>query len=410
VNEANYLIVGGGVAGTTAAETIRTNDKTGSITVISDEPYRFYSRILLSKPNFFLEKIPFDQVWLKDESWYTQNGINLLAGRQAMSIDPQNKIVALDDGSKWHYGKLLLAIGTCARKWGVPGADKKGVLPLRTLDDAKEIISRVKTTKQAILIGSGFISFEMAEMLRLAGVDVTLVILESYYWEPLLDETSGRMIEKVLLANGVKILHKSEVAQIEGGEAVEGVVLKDGTKLPCQLIIAGIGVSCVLDWVKSGGVKTNRGVLTDEYLQTSAPDVWAVGDAAEFNDIVIGERVQLGNWVNSQNQGRIAAMNMVGQKQAFKLVSFYTTQGFGITIGFVGNVRVTPDREVVARGSAEEGKYGRLILHNGKLVGATLINLAGELGLIAKLIEKGADLSARKKEIAGLETNLQTLI
>uniref|UniRef100_A0A831YYH3 NAD(P)/FAD-dependent oxidoreductase n=1 Tax=candidate division WWE3 bacterium TaxID=2053526 RepID=A0A831YYH3_UNCKA len=410
MNEVTYLIVGGGVAGTTAAETLRASDKEGSIAIVSDEPHRFYSRILLSKPNFFLEKIPFDQIWLKEESWYAQNRVALLLGRQAAKLDPSGKIVTLDDGSQWRYRKLLLAVGTRARKWGVPGADKKGVLSLRTLDDAKEIISRVKTAKQAILIGSGFISFEMAEMLRLAGVDVTLVILESYYWEPLLDEISGRMIEKALLANGVKIRHKSEVAQIEGGESVEGIILKDGTKLPCQLIIAGIGVDCSLDWVKASGVETNRGILADEYLQTTAPDIWTAGDVAEFNDAILGERVQLGNWVNAQMQGRAAGANMLGQKQPFRLVSFYTTQGFGITIGFVGNVRVTPDREVVPRGSAEEGKYGRLILHQDKLVGATLVNLAGELGSVSKLIEKGTDLSAKKSEISRLGTNLQVLL
>ena len=409
MNEVKYLIVGGGVAGTTAAETIRATDKEGSIAIVSDEPYRFYSRILLSKPNFFLEKIPFDQIWLKDEAWYRQNQISLMLGKEATKLDPKGRVVSLNDGSAWHYEKLLLAVGACARRWSVPGAEKKGVLSLRTLDDAKEVISRVKNIKQAILIGSGFISFEMADMLVMAGVDTTLVILESYYWEPVLDEASGRMIEKVLIEHGVKILHKSEVFQIEGEENVTGVVLKDGTKLPCQLIVAGIGVECPLGWIKEAGVIVNRGILADEYLQTNFADIYAAGDCAEFNDLVLGERVLLGNWVNAQVHGRTAAANMVGGHQPSKMVSFYTTQGMGLAIAFVGNVRVTPDREVVVRGTLEAGSYGRLILHNGKLVGATLLNLTREMGMLAKIIEGGADLTAKKPFLADLKNDLSMI-
>ncbi len=404
------MIVGGGVAGTTAAETIRQNDPQGTITILSDEPYRFYSRIMLSKPNFFLEKIPFEQVWLKSESWYAENKIALLAGKNLTQLDPKGKVATLGDGTQLHYQKLLLAIGACARKWGVPGADKKGVLSLRRLDDAKEIISRVKTAKQAILIGSGFVSFEMAEMLRMAGVEVTLVILESYYWEPLLDEASGRMIEKVLEGNGVKILHKSEVAEVVGGEEVEGVVLKDGTRLPCQLIIAGIGTFCPHDLAKAAGVEVNRGILANEFLETNVPDVWTAGDSAEFNDLVLGERIQLGNWVNAQIQGKVAGANMLGRKQPFKMVSFYTAQGFGIAIAFVGDVRMAPDREVVLRGSPQAGSYGRLILRNGKLIGATLLSLTRELGLLSKLIEKGVNLSPQKQNLSDLSFDLAKLI
>lgn len=410
MTETTYLIIGGGVAGTTAAETIRQSDKEGSIVVVSDEPYRFYSRIMLSKPNFFLEKIPFDQVWLKSEAWYSENKVTLLAGKRATQLDTQNKVATLSDGSQWHYQKLLLAIGTCARKWGVPGAEKKGVLSLRNLDDAKEIISRVKTAKQAILIGSGFISFEMTEMLRMAGVAVTLVILESYYWEPLLDGASGRMIEGVLEKNGVKILHKSEVAEVVGGETVEGVVLKDGTRLPCQLIIAGIGTLCPHEWIKSAGVGVNRGILANEFLETSTPDVLTAGDCSEFNDLILGENIQLGNWVNAQIQGKVAGANMLGQTQPFKMVSFYTAQGFGIAIAFVGDVRLASDREVILRGSPQAGSYGRLILRGGKLMGATLLNLTRELGFLSKLIEKGVDLSPNKQNLSDLSFDLAKII
>lgn len=410
MNEAKYLVIGGGVAGTTAAETLRQSDQEGRIVIVSDEPYRFYSRIMLSKPNFFLEKIPFDQIWLKTENWYPDNRIEFLGGRKAVQLDTAQKVVTLDDGNVWRYQKLLLATGAGARRWDVPGAEKEGVFALRTLDDAKGIIAQVKQTKEAVLIGSGFVSFEMADMLRLAGVAVTLVILESYYWEPVLDETSGRMIEKVLQGHGVKINHRAEVAEVLGEEAVTGVRLKDGRQLPCQLIIAGIGAVCATDLAQAAGIKVNRGILANEYLETSAPDVWTAGDCAEFHDLILGEQIVLGNWVNAQFQGKIAALNMTGRREPFKLVSFYTTSGFGITIAFVGDGRASGGREVVLRGSPQENAYGRLIFQGGKLLGATLINLAREIGSVSKLIEAGQDLSARKSALANLQTDLATLI
>jgi len=405
-----YLIVGGGVAGTTAAETIRQKDDAGTVAIVSDEPYRFYSRIMLSKPNFFLEKIPFEQVWLKDEAWYGKNRVELLAGRKAIKLDSAGKTITLDNGDILNYEKLLLSIGGCARPWPIAGAEKRGIFYLRTLDDAKGVISMVKTSKQAISVGGGFISFEMCDMLRLAGIDVTLLLRESYFWEPMLDETSGRMIEDALEKGGVKIMRNTEVSEIIGENAVEAVITKKGEKIPCQIASVGIGVFCPFTWVAEAGVKVNRGILSDEYLETSVPDIFVAGDSAEFKDLVLGEQIQLGNWVNAQMQGRTAGLNMTGAKNLFSMVSFYTTQGFGITIGFVGDVRPEKDRLIISRGSKEMNSYARLLLKDGKLMGATLINRTQELGPLSKLIEKRTNLAGKESELADVSFSLANLL
>lgn len=406
----NYLIIGGGIAGTTAAETIRKNDPQGGIVLISDEPYRLYSRIMLSKPNFFLEKIPFDQVWLKTEDWYKNNNIEFMGGKKAVSLDTAGKIVGLDDGSKIQYERLLLAVGGCARQWSIPGSDKKGVYYLRTLDDAKAIIAAVKSAKKAVSIGGGFISFEMCEMLRMAGIEVELILRESYYWEPILDEPSGKIIENALEKGGVKIRRGAEVSEVLGGDSVEGVILKDGTTVPCQMIIVGIGVFCPFGWIKSAGVGVGRGIIANEYLETGVPDIWTAGDCAEFNDSILGERIQLGNWVNAQMQGKIAGLNMVGRKAPFRLVSFYTTQGFGITIAFVGDVRPAADQLIINRGLADEGSYARIIVKEGEIIGATLMNRTAELGLISKLIEKDFKVSGWEQELRNAKFDLKSLV
>lgn len=405
-----YVIVGGGIAGTTAAETIRGADKDGSIAIISDEPYRLYSRIMLSKPNFFLEKIPFDNVWLKKESWYAESAIQFISGKKAVGINAGAKIIELDDGRKIQYDKLLLAIGGCARQISNPGSVRKGIFSLRTLDDAKGIIAATKTAKHAVAIGGGFVSFEMCDMLRLAGVEVTLLIREPYYWQTMLDETSGLMIEDALQKGGVNIIKNVEVDKIDGSDHVEKIVLKDGRAIVCDMIIAGVGVFCPLAWIATSGVAVNKGILTDEYLQTNVPDIYAAGDAAEFKDVILEEQVQLGNWVNAQMQGKIAGLNMTGKKEPFRLVSFYTTQGFGITIAFVGDVRLGTDRVIFPRGSAESGSYGRIITKDGEIIGATLMNRTQELGVISKLIETNFKIAGHESELSNPDFKLQDLL
>ena len=410
MSEYKYLIVGGGIAGTSAAEVIRQNDKSGTIAIVTDEPDRLYSRILLSKPNFFLERIPFDQIWLKDSSWYEQNSISLLAQKKAVSLDLASKKVLLDDGSAIGYEKLLLAPGGYPRKWEISGGDKKGIFYLRTLTDARNIIGAVKSAKKAFCIGGGFVSFEMCDMLRLAGIEVTLVLRESYYWEPILDKISGELIEKALEKGGVKIFRNSEVVEIKGGEGAKSAILKTGEELACDMVVVGIGLTPSINWIKSAGVAVNRGILANEYLETNAQDVWAAGDAAEFKDSILEEDVQLGNWVNAQMQGRRAGFNMTGQIESFKLVSFYTTIGFGVSIAFVGDVRPIDGRKIIQRGPDEKGSYARIILKDSEVVGATLINRTQELASISKIIEKNIKVESRESELSDLNFDLKKLV
>ena len=405
-----YLIIGGGVAGTTAAETIRQNDPTGSCMIVSDEPYRLYSRIMLSKPNFFLEKIPFDRIWLKTEEWYTQNNITLTTGKKATKLDPQKKTITLDDGTEVAYEKLLLATGTCVRPWSIPGSDKEGVFYLRTLDHAKQIIAKVKSAKRAVVVGGGFIGFEMCDMLRLAHIETALLLRKERFWSSLLDKRSTDIIETALERGGVTILRNTEVREVKGDKATAGVILTDGTELPCDMIIVSIGAGDTLAWIRDTGVKTDRGIITNEYLATNLPDVWAAGDAAEFTDVIHGEQAQLSNWANAQEQGKIAAHNMCGKREQFRFVSSYVAQGFGITISFAGNVRVADDRSIVGRGVTDGPSWSRIILKNGKIVGATIINNIKEVVAITKLIEKGDDMKQNEQKLADPLYNLTSLL
>jgi len=394
-----YLIVGGGVAGTTAAGTIRQHDPTGSIAIISDEPHYLYSRIMLSKPNFFLGKIPFDQIWLRDESWYKNKNITFIGGRTVTKLDHQDKLIHLDDNSGIKYEKLLLATGTSPRPLAVPGIEKRGVHYLRTLDQGKGIIESVSTVKHAVAVGGGFISFEMANIMHMSGAEVTIIIRENRFWESILDETASRIVEQAIEQNGVKMIRRAQIDHIDGNINVTGVTLQDGTSIPCDAVICGIGAYCNIDWVKDSGIKIDRGILADQHLQTNLPDIWTAGDVSQFSDPILEEEVQLGNWVNAQEQGRIAGLNMLGTKTPFTFVSFYTSHGFDTSITFIGNVSPQKTSSTIIRHGPTTNQHAQIITVGDQVVGAVLINQTPILQALSKIIASNLNVADKKSQL-----------
>lgn len=405
-----YLIIGGGPAGTIAAETIRQLDVSGSITIVTAEPYRFYSRVMLSKPSHFFRSAGQERIWLKTPEWYENNKITLLSGKRATILDPHTKTITLQDGNTIGYEKLLLAHGSEPRPWELPGATKAGVYYLRNFDDVERLRAAIKTAQQAVVIGAGFIGFEMCDLLCQAKVKTTLLMREEYFWQPTLDPSSGSIIEAALTTAGISIIKESEAKQVLGGDCVESLVLQDDQHLPCDLVVVGIGVIYPLGWLASSGLTVNRGVMVNEYLETNLPDVWAAGDVAEFHDLILDETVVLGNWMNAQAHGRVVGANMVGQKQAYKKVSFYSTSGFGTSIAFAGDVRPLPDRMIIERPVPEKKSHVRFVVQRNEIVGATLVNDRINLGYVMKLIENNVKVSPIAAQLADPATDLKTLL
>lgn len=408
--EAQYLIIGGGVAGTTAAETIRQHDRTASITIISDEPYRLYSRILLSKPAVFLGKAPLDQVFLKTEAWYSDNAIVFVAGHAAVALDTVKKVVTLDDGRTITYGKLLLALGTNVVRWTIPGAELPGVHYLRTLQDAKGIMADVKNAKHAAVIGGGFVGFEMCEMLLLAGLVTTLIIRERYFWEPVLDATSGHLIEAALEKGGVKIVRETLTEVVEGTAHVTALKLNSGITLPCDMVMVGIGTHSRVDWVQKAGIICDNNIVANEYLETNMPDVWTAGDIAEYHDVILEEPIRLGNWTNAMMQGKTAALNMIGQHQPYKLVSFYSAHGLGMAITFVGDTRLTGKTTVITRGPSETNHYSRYLIRDNRVVGATMVNRTQDLPALTKIIENRISIESFHQQLSDPAFDLKSIL
>jgi NAD(P)H-nitrite reductase large subunit len=407
----DFLIIGGGIAGTTAAETIRKQSPGASIAIVSDEPHRLYSRVLLSKPGFLLGTQPFESVWMKAEHWYEEERVTLLSGRVASTLDANAKKVTLADGEELEYGKLLLATGTHNREWSIPGADLSGVHYLRTLDHAKGIITDLAAGKHhVVMIGSACVTYEVADILRSKGIEVTEVMREHYFWEPALSEEEAKIVEGRLEERGVTLIRDMEVERVEGTGSVEAVVLKDGRRIACDMVFAFIGVVLPTEWLVSSGIALDRGIVANEYLETSLPDVWTAGDIARFTDIILEDRVMMGNWMNAVKQGEVAAKNMLGEKVRHEMVSFHSSHGFGDMISFAGDGRAREDRTYLFRGNSEERKLGRFILKGSRIVGATMVNRTAELNTIVKIIQNKVDVSDKHAVLQDPAFDLKTLL
>jgi NAD(P)H-nitrite reductase large subunit len=413
VFEAKYVIIGGGIAGTAAAEMLRKEDPRARIIIVSEEPHTLYSRVLLTKANFFLGKIPFERIFLKDDKWYEDLKLELWKGRKAVRIDPNAKEVHLDNWEVLKYEKLLLAVGSSPRPLPVPGADKKNVYYLRTIDDTKRIIEAVKHAKRGIAIGGGIIGFEMAEMMLLAGIDSTFVIARPLYRVGVLGEATARAVEAKVGGSGVRILHETNTTEIVGeGDLATSVRFEDGSEMPCDFVVIGIGtVVPGTDMLREAGIEVNIGIKANEYLETNIHDIYTAGDCAEYYDPIIEDTLILGNWANAQAQGQVAANNMAGRKKKYKYVSFFTTHGFGMAMTYVGDVRQdVRERKVVVRGEPGDPLHGRIIIEGKRVVGAIFFISSKEVSAICKLIETKTDISRKKKQLEDQSIDLMTLV
>jgi len=410
--EAKYVVIGGGIAGTACAETLRKHDKDARIIIVSDEPHTLYSRVLLTKPNFFHGKIPFERIFLKDDKWYEGQRIELWRGRKATSLDPEGHTLTLDNGETLRYEKLLLAVGGSPRKLNVPGADKKGVFYLRTIDETKEIIEAVKHSKKGVAVGGGIIGFEMAEMMQLGGMDVSFAILRDHYRENVIGREASDVIEKAMEEKGIKILHSANTVEVLGDDHVTGLRFEDGSEIEADFVVVGIGTVVPGDFLREAGIEIDRGIKATAKLKTNKKDIYTAGDCAQFYDVLVDEELMMGNWANAQAQGQVAAKNMMGMNEQYKYVSFFTTHGFGHAMTYVGDFRQDLDgREVIERGTPGDPGYGRIVIDDdNQLVGALFMDSTTEVQAIAKLIENNIDIRDKKGELADPNFNIMSLV
>ncbi len=370
----NIVILGGGIAGTTAAEELRKKNADVAITILEQEHHPLYSRVLL--PHYVKGKIPREKVFLKSWEWYSSNRIELMVGVRAEGIDILNRFVKTSEGRELPFDVLILAGGG---ELNVIGGEPRGVSYLRGIDDADELASLLKETlmrpqdeRRGVVYGSGFIALEYINIFKHFGISCDVVMRGSGFWSSTLSAHSQEVLAKKAIDGGV-LLHINETEPtILGEREVTGVRLSSGAEIPCSMMGVGIGMHPDQSYYRDCGIEIDRGIVVNEYLETSHASVYAIGDAAQFFDGNVGRKVVYGNWMNAQSQGRAVAKTIFGERAPFNLVSSYATHLFDMHIVFIGDVdrkAVDEVRQVAATESASVEEFYR----GGKIVGAVLI-------------------------------------
>lgn len=306
---AGIVIVGGGLAATRTAEQLRRSDYDGAVTIVSDEGHLPYDRPPLSKEVLRAEV---DDVTLKPAEFYDENDITVRLGNGACAVDPSAKTVTLTDGSALAYDELIIATGLVPRT--IPSfPDLEGIRVLRSLDESIALRERAGSANSVVVVGAGFIGCEVAASLRGMGVNVVLVEPQPTPLASVLGEQIGALVTRLHQAEGVDVRCGVGVAEVQGTERVEKVVLSDGTELDADLVVVGIGSKPATEWLEGSGIELDNGVVCDDVGRTSAPHVWAIGDVASWRHPV-GHQVRVEHWSNVADQARVMVPALLGKE------------------------------------------------------------------------------------------------
>jgi NAD(P)H-nitrite reductase large subunit len=343
-----YVIIGAGIAGLSAAQAIRSADERGQITLVSDERHLSYSRPGLAY--LLAGDIPESMLfpWSKDDLRQLQ--ASFLQGRAA-GVDSDRRNVSLADGRILPYDVLLLATGAPAVMPDVPGTQLEGVVTLDRLDDARRILSLAKRARRAVVVGGGITAVEIAEGLAARRVETHYFLRKDRFWSQVLDPDESRLVEQGIVHDGIRLHYNTNVVRVLGHKGrVKGVLTEQGESIDCQIVGFAIGIRPRLDLATAAGLRVDRGILTDEYLQTSADGIFAAGDAAEILDPATGRHTLDSLWWMAGEAGRAAGVNMAGGRTPYlRGIPFNVTRVGGLITTIVGSLgQGVPDADLVS--------------------------------------------------------------
>lgn len=382
-----FVIVGAGLAGAKAAETLRSEGFDGRVVLAGAEPERPYERPPLSK-DYLRGEAERESARVHDDGFYGEHGVELRLGRTAAALDVRGRTLELDDGERVDYDRLLLATGAEPRRLRVPGAELGGIHYLRTLADADALRATLARGGPLVVVGAGWIGCEVAASARQMGLEVTIVDPAEAPLVRVLGREVGGVYRALHEDNGVRVLSGAQVESLEGDGSVERVRLGGGATIDADAVVVGIGVQPRTELAGAAGLAVGDGVHVDAHLRTSDPHVLAAGDIAAAEHPLLGGRVRVEHWANALNQGQAAAHSMLDAGEPYARLPYFFSDQFDLGMEYSGLARRWDG--VVVRGSTEEREFIAFWLDGGRVVAGMNANVRDVTDAIQELIRSGA--------------------
>jgi 3-phenylpropionate/trans-cinnamate dioxygenase ferredoxin reductase component len=382
-----FVIVGGGLAGAKAAETLRASGFGGPVVLVGSEPDLPYERPPLSK-EVLRGEAEESSALVHPREYYSEHDIDLRLETSVTSIDTAAGTVSTADGASIGYERLLIATGAEPRRLDVPGADLAGIHYLRTLADSRDLRSALRSASRLAVVGAGWIGSEVAASARQLGVDVALIDPMSAPLVRVLGPELGHVYLDLHREHGVSLHMDTAVSAFSGNGRVSGVVTGDGSVIDADLVVVGIGVEPRVDLARAAGLELEGGIRVDATLETSAPGVFAAGDVAAAWHPMLKRRLRVEHWANALNQGETAGQNMLGQSQPYDRVPYFFSDQYDLGMEYRGHA--TSWDEVVFRGSAQSRDFIAFWLSGGAVVAALNANRWDDGDALTALVDSGA--------------------
>jgi 3-phenylpropionate/trans-cinnamate dioxygenase ferredoxin reductase subunit len=384
----NYIIIGGGMAGGKATEGIRKIDTDGTVALVTEEPHNPYERPPLSK-GYLQGKSKLNKVFLHKEDYYTENNIQVLTSSRVTRIQPNNHTITLKNGQEMAYGKLLLATGGHAWRLPIEGNQLPGVFTLRSIENSDAIRQMAEAGQPALVLGGSFIGAEAAASLNILGMNVTMVFPESRLLERVVPAELSEFLHHIYEKRGVRILTGTTPGKLDGEGKVERAQLSNNEILDAKLVVMGVGIRLNTELARDASLSlTDTGaVIVDNMLRTSNPDIYAAGDIAAWPDPTFEKRLRVEHWDVARTQGLQAGRNMAGQNKAYTVLPYFFSDLFDFSFEAWGDLS-SWDRTAL-QGSLETDHFTYYYFLDGRITGVLSVNPSDEVrDMIPHLIKE----------------------
>ncbi|MGH9734419.1 MAG: NAD(P)/FAD-dependent oxidoreductase [Candidatus Acidiferrales bacterium] len=376
MNESKYVILGGGmVAGYAAKELVERGLKPGELTIVSADTSVPYERPPLSK-SFLSGKDSEQAIQISSEDFYRKNAIHLNLKCEISRVDPKRNRLASKTGEEFAFEKLVIATGARPRTLQVPGSDLKNVRYLRSMDDSKAIRQSAEKMKRVVVIGGGFIGMEVAAVLSQKQIEVVLVLNEDRIWKRLFTPQMSDFFESYYSARGIRIVKNATIRELRGDGAVNSILLARGETIPCEMVVAGIGVTPVTDMLSGSGIEAGGGITVNEYLETDQAGIYAAGDVANYPDPIFGKRRRVEHWDNAVTQGQYCARALMGERTPFKHVPYFFSDIFDLSYEYWGDSSGAD--QTIHRGDLSSKSFSVWWLKQNRVVAAFVMSRPDE--------------------------------